>query len=120
MTRVYINQERLLGCVAAALLAFAGIVHADVVTAAAANQTDAAASEQQTTQRASPDNPIVLRGTRPAPAPAPRYGSSGNKPTWIVAPWFVPQPASGFDNTLDRGGLSPPGGIMNLDQPWGE
>jgi hypothetical protein len=120
MTRIYINRERLLGCLAASLLGFASIVHADVVTAAAANQRDAAAGEQQTMQQASPSDPIVLRGTRPAPAPAPRYGSSGNKPTWIVAPWFVPQPATGFDDTLDRSGLSPPGGIMNLGPYWGE
>jgi hypothetical protein len=120
MTPIYINRERLLGYLAATLLGVTSIVHTGVATAAAASHRNAAVGEQQAEQQVSLDNPVVLRGTRPTPAPAPRYGSSGNKPTWIVAPWFVPQPATGFDYTLDRGGLSPPGGIMNLDQHWGE
>lgn len=120
MTPIYINRERLLGYLAATLLGITSIVHTGAATAAATDQRSAAVGERQAAEQASPDNPIVLRGTRPAPAPAPRYGSSGNRPTWIVAPWFAPQPAAGFDYSLDRGGLSPPGGIMNLDQSWGE
>ena len=120
MTPTYINRERLLGCVAATVLGITGLVHNDIAIAAAANQRDAIGDEQQAVQRVSPGDPIVLRGTRPAPAPVPRYGSSGNRSTWIVAPWFVPRRATGFDYTLDLDGLSPPGGIINLEQSLGE
>ena len=120
MNSIYVNRECLLGYVAATLLGVASIVHTDVATAAAANQRDAAGAEQRAAvQQASLDDSVVLRGTRPAPVVTQRDGSSGNSPTWIVAPWLVPQPATGFDYTLDRSGLSPPGGIMYLGPYWG-
>jgi hypothetical protein len=114
MNSTYVNRQRLLGCLAASLLGVTGIIYTNVATAAITNQRDAAGAEQPAFQRVSADDPVVLRGTRPAPVAAQSHGLSGNRPTWIVAPWFVPAPATGFDYTLDRDGLSPPGGIMNL------
>lgn len=90
---------------------------ADAEIAAAANpQHRSVRMERRVLTRPVPAATLVLRGTRPAsplsgqPAPAftQAFGASG--PTR-----FAP-PAAGFDTSLDRSGLSPPGGVLNLGQ----
>ena len=104
------------GCWAVVLLGITSLAQAEIAAAADAQHRRSVRVERQVITRTAPVGTVVLRGTRPAstfvgqptPALTQGYGSSG--PTR-----FAP-PDSSFDTSLDRSGLSPPGGILNLGQ----
>jgi hypothetical protein len=107
-------QARIAGYSISLLLGVAAFVYTEF--ASAADPKQGTGGEHQVTQIVA-DGPVVLRGTRPPSQPAPARRSNGSGSTVIVTPWFV-APNTGFDTTLDRSGLSPPGGIMG--PYWGD
>jgi hypothetical protein len=101
------------GCLAVALIGLGSIAFADLAAAAGANRRETARIERRVMTRTSPAGPVVLRGTPPAnsnanqPAPAVTQGYGASS-----APAGVLQPGAGVDTSLDRSGLSPPGGFL--------
>lgn len=102
-------QNRVAGYSAAFLLGLAATVYNEF--ASAADPKQGVGGEHQVTQQIVTDGPAVLRGTRPPREAAPARMSGGSGTTLILSPWVVP-PNTGFDMSLDRDGLSPPGGIL--------
>lgn len=102
-------QNRVAGYSAAVLFGLAATVYNE--SASAADPKQAVGGEHQVTQPMVADGPAVLRGTRPPREPAPARMSGGSGSALILNPWLV-APNTGFDMSLDRDGLSPPGGII--------
>jgi hypothetical protein len=115
MNSLHPIRERLVGYLAGALLGLASITSADLATAADATRGDVVLGDPPVIQRAGTGDGLVLRGSRPInarrSAPTRSSGSSAAGPTWVVLPWYA-APAPGFDDSFDRSGLSPPGGLI--------
>lgn len=97
-----------------AILVLASAFYASMVASARGEPGDVAAATSRLAQQASPSGPVVLRGSPAArsiptqSAPPQAFGSSSGRPIWI-APATLP---GAYDPTLDRSGLSPPGGFL--------